>query len=122
MEKIEEMPHSEVGLVVGASTSLASPGSAPPQAKMLKLAQEHFGLAHKLLTVSNRTTRVLEYLYLFDRVVDTDLLPSHLSGVVGAGEQPAPRRLRATRSKGASEQAHIREGCTSGEEQEDIQG
>ena len=57
----------------GASTSLASPGSAPPQAKMLKLAQEHFGLAHKLLTVSNRTTRVLEYLYLFDRVVDTDL-------------------------------------------------
>ena len=54
MEKIEETPRTEVGLVVGASTSLASPGSGPPQAEKLKLAQEHFGLAHKLLTVSSR--------------------------------------------------------------------
>ena len=54
MEKIEETPRTEVGLVVGASTSLASLGSAPPQAKMLKLAQEHFGLAHKILMISSQ--------------------------------------------------------------------
>ena len=61
VEKIEETPRTEVGLVVGPSTSLASPGSGPPQAEKLKLAQEHFGLAHKLLTVSSQTTRVLVF-------------------------------------------------------------
>ena len=46
VEKIKEAPCTEAGLVVGASTSLASLGSALPQAEKLKLA-------HKLLTVSS---------------------------------------------------------------------
>ena len=54
MEKVEEAPHVEASLVVGASTSFASPGSALPQEEKLKLA-------HKLLTISNRTIRVLVF-------------------------------------------------------------
>ena len=54
VEKVEETPCVDATLVVGTNTSLASPGGAPPQAEKLKLAQEHFGLAHKLLTVSSR--------------------------------------------------------------------
>ena len=46
MEKIEEAPRTEAGPVVGASTSLASSGSALTQEEKLKLA-------HKLLIVSN---------------------------------------------------------------------
>ena len=54
VEKIDEAPHTEAGPVVGASTSLASSGSALTQEEKLKLA-------HKLLTVSNRTIRVLVF-------------------------------------------------------------
>ena len=54
MEKIDEAPRIEAGPVVGASTSLASSGSALTQEEKLKLA-------HKLLTVSNRTIRVLVF-------------------------------------------------------------
>ena len=54
MEKIEEAPRTKAGPVVGASTSFASPGSALPQEEKLKLA-------HKLLTISNRTIRVLVF-------------------------------------------------------------
>ena len=61
MEKVKEMLRADASLVVGTSTSLASPGGAPPQAEKIKLAQEHFGLAHKVLMVSSRW---LEYLYL----------------------------------------------------------
>jgi hypothetical protein len=52
VEIIEETPHTEVVPVVEASTSLVSPGSALPQEEKLKLA-------HKILTVSSRTIRVL---------------------------------------------------------------
>ena len=38
MEKIEEVPHTGAGLVVGVSTSLVSSGSALPQDEKLKLA------------------------------------------------------------------------------------
>jgi len=41
VEKVEEAPCSEAGVVVGTSTSLASPGSAPLQEEKLKLAQEN---------------------------------------------------------------------------------
>ena len=61
MEKVEEMPRADASLVVGSNTSLAPSGGAPPQVDKIKLAQEHFGLAHKLLMVSSRW---LEYLYL----------------------------------------------------------
>ena len=54
MEKVEEMPRADASLVVGTSTSLASPGGAPPQVEKIKLVQEHFGLARKLLMVSSR--------------------------------------------------------------------
>ena len=52
MGKIEEVLHTEAGPVVGASTSLASPGSTLLQSEKLKLA-------HKLLTVSSQIIRVL---------------------------------------------------------------
>ena len=61
MEKVEETPRADASLVVGSNTSLAPSGGAPPQVDKIKLAQEHFGLAHKLLVVSNRW---LEYLNL----------------------------------------------------------
>ena len=54
VEKVVEMPRTDASLVVGTSTFLASWGGAPPQAEKLKLAQEHFGLAHKLSMVSSR--------------------------------------------------------------------
>ena len=54
MEIIEETPHTEVGPVVEASTSLVPPGSALPQEEKLKLA-------YKILTVSSRTIRVLMF-------------------------------------------------------------
>ena len=54
MEKLEETPRADASLVVGSNTSLAPSGGAPPQVDKIKLAQEHFGLAHKLLMVSIR--------------------------------------------------------------------
>ena len=54
MEKVEETPCTEANLVVGTNTSLASAGGTPPQEEKLRLAQEHFGLAHKLLIVSSQ--------------------------------------------------------------------
>ena len=54
VEKIEETPRVDATLVVGTNTSLASPGGAPPQVEKIKLVQEHFGLARKLLMVSSR--------------------------------------------------------------------
>ena len=72
-------------------------------------------LAHKLLTVSSRTIRVL--VYLLDRVVHTDLCVfTLLAGGVRAGEQPAPGRFRADCSERASEEALVREGRSPGEE------
>ena len=54
VEKVEKMPRIDASLVVGTNTSLAPSGSAPPQVDKIKLAQEHFGLVHKLLMVSSR--------------------------------------------------------------------
>ena len=54
MEKIDEAPRIEAGPVVGASTSLASSGSALPQEEKLKLV-------HKLLTVSKQIIRILVF-------------------------------------------------------------
>ena len=54
MGKIEEVLRTEAGPVVGASTSLASPGSTLPQEEKLKLA-------HQLLMVSTRKIRVLVF-------------------------------------------------------------
>ena len=47
-------PRTKTGLVVGMSTSLASPGSALPQEEKLKLA-------HKLLSVSSQIIRILVF-------------------------------------------------------------
>ena len=60
----EDALHTESVFVVQATTSLVSSGCALPQVKLK--------LAHKLLIVSSRITRVL--VFLLDRVVDTDLL------------------------------------------------
>ena len=94
--------------MVEANTSLASLGGGLPQEEKLKLA-------HKLFTVSSRTSRVL--MCLFDRVADIDLFFFILlAGVVGTGEQSAPGRLRANCSERASEDALVRKGRSPGEE------
>jgi hypothetical protein len=52
--RVEEVPHIGAVSVVQATSSLASSGSALPQEKIK--------LAHKLLTVSSRITRVLVFI------------------------------------------------------------
>ena len=71
--KIAGKTHVEASLVVGASTSIAPSGGAPPLMDRIKLAQENMDLVQvrvtecqKLLAVSNR---IIEYLILVDRVV-----------------------------------------------------
>ena len=71
--KVADTPHVEASLVVGASTSIAPSGGAPPPMDIIKLAQENMDLlqvhvteCQKLLAVSNR---VIEYLILVDRVI-----------------------------------------------------
>ena len=73
MGKVADTPHVEASLVVGASTSIAPSGGAPPPVDRIKLAQENMDLVQvrvtecqKLLAVSNR---IIEYLILVDRVV-----------------------------------------------------
>ena len=52
VRKTGEAPHVEASLMVGTKTSIAPSGSATPQVDRTKLAQEYFGIAHKLLMVS----------------------------------------------------------------------
>ena len=54
VEKVDEVPHAEASLVVGADTSVTPLGGAPPQVDKIKLAQEHVGLVQKLLAVSSQ--------------------------------------------------------------------
>ena len=107
MGRVEEVPHTGAISVVQATSSLASSGSALPQQKIK--------LAHKLLSVSSRITRVL--VLLSNKVVDIDLsIFIFLAGGVRAEEQPAPGRLRADRSERASEKGLVREGYSPEEE------
>ena len=107
MGRVEEALYTSAAPVVHASTSLVSSGSVLPQEKLK--------LAHKLLSVSSRITRVL--VLLLDQVIDTDLcIFIFLAGGVRAEEQPAPGRLRADRSERASEKGLVREGYSPEEE------
>ena len=77
MGSSEDAPHTKVVSMVQATTSLVSSGSALPQEKIK--------LAHKLLSVSSRITRVL--VLLLDQVIDTDLcIFIFLAGGVRAGD------------------------------------
>ena len=71
--KVADTPHVEASLVVGASTSIAPSGGAPPPMDIIKLAQENMDLlqvhvteCQKLLVVSNC---LIEYLILVNRVL-----------------------------------------------------
>ena len=73
VREVAATPLVEASLVVGASTSIAPSGGAPPLVDRIKLAQENMDLVQvrvtecqKLLAVSNR---IIEYLILVDRVV-----------------------------------------------------
>ena len=93
--------------MVQATTSQVSSGSVVPQEKLK--------LAFKLLGVSSRVSRVLVF---SDRVVYTDPLVLYfLAGGVRTGEQPAPGRFRARCSERAGEEALVREGFPSREDQ-----
>ena len=48
--KVVATPHVEVSLVVGASTSVAPSGGAPPPVDMIKLAQENMDLVKVCVT------------------------------------------------------------------------
>ena len=84
------------------------------------MPQEKLKLAFKLLGVSSQVSRVLVFL---DRVVYSDPLVLYLlAGGVRAGEQPAPGQFRAKCSERAGEEALVREGCPSREDQKTLQG
>ena len=111
VEKVDEVPQKAIS-VVQATTSQVLSGSAVPQEKLK--------LAFKLLGASSRVSRVLVFL---DRVVYTDpLFLYFLAGGVGIGDQPAPRQFRAKCSERAGEEALVREGCPSREDQKTLQG
>ena len=112
--KAAAAPHVEAPLVVGASTSIAPSGGAPPLVERIKLAQENMGLVQKLLAVSNR---LIEYFSLCESCsLTTDPCYFINSGAGGAGGQQALGQLRATCSEGASVQAHSQEGYSYGED------
>ena len=111
MGKVDEVPQKVVS-VVQATDAQVTLGSVLPQEKLK--------LAYKLLGVSSRISRVLVFL---DRVVYTDPFVLYLlARGVRAGEQPAPGQLRARCSERAGEEALVREGCSSREEQKTLQG
>jgi len=106
VEKVDEVPQKAIS-VVQATTYHVSSGSAMPQEKLK--------LAFKLLGVSSQVSRVLVFL---DRVVYYDPLVLYLlAGGVRAGEQPAPGQFRAKCSERAGEEALVREGFPSREDQ-----
>ena len=82
--KAAAAPHVEAPLVVGASTSIAPSGGAPPLVERIKLAQENMDLVQKLLAVSNR---LIEYFSLCESCsLTTDPCYYINSGAGGAGE------------------------------------
>jgi len=110
VEKVDEVPQKTIS-VVQATTSQVLSGAVP---------QEKLKLAFKLLGVSSRVSRVLVF---SDRVVYTDPLVLYfLAGGVRAGEQPAPGQLRARCPERVGEEALIREGFPSREDQKALQG
>ena len=111
VEKVEDVPQKAISMLQ-MTTSQDSSGSVLPQEKVK--------LAYKLLGVSSRVSRVLVFL---DRVVYTDPLVLYfLAGGVRAGEQPAPGQLRARCPERVGEEALIREGFPSREDQKALQG
>jgi len=108
--RVEDVPQKMVTMVQ-ATTSQVSSGSALPQEKLK--------LAYKLLGVSSRITRVLVFR---SSSVYLSFCFIFLTGGVRVGGQPAPGQLRARCSESAGEEALVREGCPSGEEQETLQG
>ena len=86
---------------VRVSTSQVSSGSV--------LQREKVELAFKLLRVSSRTLRILEYRS------SSILILFIFAGSIGAGGWPSPGRYRAECSERDGEHALVREGCSPGE-------
>ena len=73
------------------------------------LPREKVELAFKLLRVSSRTLRILEYRS------SSILILFIFAGSIGAGEWPSPGRYRAECSEREGEDALVREDCSPGE-------
>ena len=97
VERIEDAPKKAISLVQ-ASTSQVSSGSVLPREKV--------ELAFKLLRVSSRTLRILEYRS------SSILILFIFAGSIGVGGCPSLGRYRAECSEREGEDTLVREGCS----------
>ena len=100
MEIVQDVTEKTIS-EVRTSTSQVSSGSVLPREKV--------ELAFKLLRISSRTLRILEYRS------SSILILFIFAGSIGAGGCPSPGRYKAKCSEREGEDTIVREGCSSGE-------